>query len=549
MAKRSVKGQPQTNQFDGSAWLDIHNPLAAQFAGTKPETIVVNERTSLSCMAWLTSVRMISETVALLPHCIYKRYKDGTKEKQEQHPWYYLLHDQPNPEMSWFTLIETIVAHVLNNGNGYIQVDWANDDNLLGLYPALPDSMNVERDASGQLVYIYEHSGVRAKIQQPDIIHCKGLGFDGLIGYQPVQQAKRSIEGNIRAEAYQSNFLAKGGQPPGVLKTAQNLNEESKKNLRDNWLLMARNAGIPVLPPGVEWIATAINQEQIQFIESRQLSEKQIYALFRIPQNLIDGTGDQKEAYIQFANRAVLPAVKRLEAEINRKLFPAGEDGTPNEYFCAFTVDGLLRSDIQSRFSAYATGIQWGFLSPARVAQLENWNAPPGGDRYFQPLNMQAYAIDGEVQELKPPAPAQPDPNNPSQANPDQIPSARPREDEERSIVDQFSPAAFDVLRRFTTKEQKNLEDMEDKADFADRAAKFYLRHRENLYLALEPIFVGVAKALGVEPEKRELHDYCNTHCGLSLIKALTKIKKSEEEVIEESNSAVAKFYRSLRKD
>ena len=52
------------------------------------------------------------ETLASLPWHTYK-YTDSGKEKALTHPLYYLLHSEPNPEMSSFVFRETLTTHLL----------------------------------------------------------------------------------------------------------------------------------------------------------------------------------------------------------------------------------------------------------------------------------------------------------------------------------------------------------------------------------------------------------------------------------------------------
>jgi phage portal protein BeeE len=73
-----------------------------------------------------------------------------------------------------------------------------------------------------------------------------------------------------------------------------------------------------------------------------------------------------------------------MEVELNRKLFREDE---PNLY-AYFTMEGLMRGDLQGRYDAYATARQWGWLSVNDIRDLENLNPVEGGDIYLQPLNM-----------------------------------------------------------------------------------------------------------------------------------------------------------------
>jgi HK97 family phage portal protein len=95
-------------------------------------------------------VRILSETIASLPLHVYK-YTDSGKEKALTHPIYYLLHDEPNPEMTSFVFRETLMSHLLLWGNAYAQIMRDRSGKVLALYPLLPDKITVD----GRLLYLF----------------------------------------------------------------------------------------------------------------------------------------------------------------------------------------------------------------------------------------------------------------------------------------------------------------------------------------------------------------------------------------------------------
>ena len=82
---------------------------------------VVNERTAMQTTAVYSCVRILAEAVASLPVHLY-RYAGRGKERVYDHPLYYLLHDEPNPEMTSFVFRETLMSHLLIWGNAYARV-------------------------------------------------------------------------------------------------------------------------------------------------------------------------------------------------------------------------------------------------------------------------------------------------------------------------------------------------------------------------------------------------------------------------------------------
>ena len=66
-------------------------------------------------------VRVLSEAIAQLPLHVYQ-YTENGKERVPMHTLYFLLHDQPNSEMTNFVFRETLMSHLLIYGNAYAQI-------------------------------------------------------------------------------------------------------------------------------------------------------------------------------------------------------------------------------------------------------------------------------------------------------------------------------------------------------------------------------------------------------------------------------------------
>ena len=185
----------------------------------------VNERSAMQMTAVYSCVRILSEAVASLPLHVYKYNVDGGKEKAVKHPLYFLLHDEPNPEMTSFVFRETLMTHLLLWGNAYAQIIRNGKGEIIALYPLMPNRMTVDRDNKGQLYYQYNTSkddaptmkGSTVNLKPSDVLHIPGLGFDGLVGYSPIAMAKNAIGMAIACEEYGAKFFANGATPGGIL--------------------------------------------------------------------------------------------------------------------------------------------------------------------------------------------------------------------------------------------------------------------------------------------------------------------------------------------
>lgn len=99
-----ARDAPQ-NRTSGSAY--------SFFMGGSTSGKRVNERSSMQMTAVYSCVRILSEAVAGLPLHMYRYTDNGGKEKAAEHPLYFLLHDEPNPEMTSFVFRETLMSHLL----------------------------------------------------------------------------------------------------------------------------------------------------------------------------------------------------------------------------------------------------------------------------------------------------------------------------------------------------------------------------------------------------------------------------------------------------
>lgn len=114
---------------------------------------LVTERSAMQITAVYVCVRVLAEAVAGLPIHLYRYTDSGGKEKALDHSLYFLLHDEPNAEMTSFISRETLMTHLLLWGNAYAQIIRNGKGEVMGLYPLMPNRMTVDRDEKGNLYY------------------------------------------------------------------------------------------------------------------------------------------------------------------------------------------------------------------------------------------------------------------------------------------------------------------------------------------------------------------------------------------------------------
>lgn len=379
-----------TNRTAGSAY-----PF---FMGQSTSGKRVTERTAMQMTAVYACVRVISESIASLPLHVYKYNNDGGKEKAIDHPLYYLLHNEPNPEMTSYSFFETLVIQLLIFGNAYCQIIRNGKGEVVALYPLMADRMTVDRDENGQICYQYFVSSDDAQtmkagtvvLKPSEVLHVPGMGFDGLCGYSPIAMAKNAVGISIACEEYGAKFFANGAAPSGVLEHPGTIKDPSR--VRESWTQTfggSQNANkIAVLEEGMKYTPISISPNEAQFLETRKFQLDEIARIYRVPPHMIGDLehatfSNIEEMSLEYVQYTLQPWLVRLEQSMMRALFNLDEKKT---YFIKFNVDGLLRGNYASRMQGFATARQNGWMSANDIRELENLDRIPaelGGDLYL----------------------------------------------------------------------------------------------------------------------------------------------------------------------
>ena len=363
--------------------------------GESASGINVSVEGSLKVTAVLAGFTILTEDTSSLPMILYRRLERG-KERATDHPCYTLMHNAPNPEMTSMVYRELQVGHMLGWGNFFAQMLWDERGVVTELWPLNPSRMEIFR-ADGERRYLYQNdAGKRIAFRQQDLLHIPAFGFDGIRGYSRISLAKNAVGLAIAAEKYGSRFFANDARPTVVLTSPKPMKPEARKNLRESWndtYRGAENTGkVAVLEEGLDIKTIGIEPDAAQFLETRQFQVSEIARMFRIPPHMLGdvtnstswGTGIEQQE-LGYLAHTLRPWLVRIEQQLNKDLLLPAER---SKYYFEHLVDALLRTDIQSRMTAYATAIGNGILSPNEAREAENRNPYKGGDTYRFPLNM-----------------------------------------------------------------------------------------------------------------------------------------------------------------
>lgn len=338
------------------------------------------------------AVKLLSDSISSLPIHLIKEIKDK-KEKDYTNPLYKIVAKEPNKLMTSYTWRQIFMPHILLYGNAYAVIDW--DKKTMRpkqLMPVHPSKVEIEIK-KGIAYYTIQLEEKKITVDQSNIVHFRGLG-DEIKGKSVIEYAKDNLGLGKAAEDFGSKFFSNGAAIGGVYEHPSQLSDKAYNNLQKS---LERRAGglsnshkILILEEGMKFTTTSIPPNAAQFLETRKFSINDIARWFGVPPHMIADLeratfSNIEQQNLNFSQFSILPYVILIEQELNRKLLR--EDEKDTMYF-KLNMDGLLRGDMQSRYTAYQIGIQNGLVNPNEVRRKEDLDAYEGGNDYFMAANI-----------------------------------------------------------------------------------------------------------------------------------------------------------------
>jgi len=379
-----------TNLFKKKEKRDFLSVMNA-ISRTSGSGIAVDKNIALTFTAVWSAVRLLSESISILPVNVYDRQPNGDKNLAPKNAVYKLVHNEPNNYMSSVTFFEKVMMDLCLSGNSYVHIVRNGGGTPQELIPLNAKDINVKIN-DGQIFYHNRSSDI--VLDDYDVLHFKGVSQDGIIGLSPITQNANAIGWGIGLEEYGNKYFTNSAKLSGVLETDRALSEEAIERLRNsfsNTYNQLQNAqSTAILEEGLSFKPITISPEQSQFLASRIFSITEIARMFNIPTFMLQEHSKSSFNNIEslsqsYVTYTLMPYIRRMESEMNRKLFKTNEKG---KLFVEWNVNGLLRGNIKDRTDAYKTGINNGYLTINEIRRKENLNSVADGDELYLPLNI-----------------------------------------------------------------------------------------------------------------------------------------------------------------
>jgi HK97 family phage portal protein len=284
-----------------------------------------------------------------------------------------------------------MIVSLLLDGNAFIRVFRDEQGQVLNLVVLNPAKVDIQRNGLGRVMF--RHEGEKSLLSTDEVLHIPDVVRPGHIrGTSRVDALKDNFGLAMALESYAARFFGQGVTMTGHIEFPGNLTPEQAKELSESF--SARHGGfrkshkVGILSAGAKFVSDQLDNDKSQFIDSRRMAVEDVARAFNIPPHLLGLPGTNTYASVEqnnigFVTHTLRPIVSKMETALSTLLstLPGGENA-----FIKFSMDGLLRGDSTSRFAAYSTGIQAGYLTVNDIRRLEDLFPIEGGDVLRVPL-------------------------------------------------------------------------------------------------------------------------------------------------------------------
>ena len=385
--KRSISVNPTTSV--GLPYGFSTSPISLQFA--------------MQLSAVYRCVEVISDAIAS-QNWDYLSFSDADGWVSDPfNPVNYMINNEPHPAMSRFTIMKTLVAKILLEGNGYIII---RRDSFLN--PVRLDLVSgnvieyIRRD--GTVYYEVQYAGYDITatnsttteiVQGEDMIHVLNFTYDGFQGVSTIRHAVNSMGLAYASESSAKGFFTSGANMSGILEVEGKLTPEKAKNIKDAWakafnITSGQPGGIAVMESGLKFNPVTVNPKDAQMLETRKFNVVEICRFFGVsPSKVFDNenlTYSNIESFqLGFLTDTISPLDAKIEAEFNRKLLR--KSLRPTTKF-NLKIDDLLRANLDSTANYVSKLFQCGGYTVNEVRKKAGNPKIKGGDKAYAPINL-----------------------------------------------------------------------------------------------------------------------------------------------------------------
>ncbi len=375
----------------------VRDPALAVLFGAQPGTagVTVTEANLKTVCAFYSGMRLLCDVVALMPLTVMARDEKKGDYELVASKWYKKVMRQPNPNMTAYQWKWLVVSDIIIYGNSY---------NLLKdgcVWPLPAAQVTVKYTAAGDKVYKFtaRNQGEKDETYSAEqILHVPGPGYDGTVAPRLIQYCRDSLALSLATEQFGAAFFGNNAVPGAIVEHPGDLDIVNKRRLEDEIEVRlktpSRARRVLLLDEGMKMSTVAVNPNDGQFLETRELQVREVCRWLRVPPHMIydmagQATWGMEQLSLDFLTYSIKPWIETILGPLNTQLLSEAEQ---DRMYFWFQSDAITPQDKASRFQNYATGRNNSIYTLNDILRRERMPLldPKVGDVLIAPSTMKA---------------------------------------------------------------------------------------------------------------------------------------------------------------
>jgi len=289
------------------------------------------------------AIDMVSTAASSVKIELYSINSKGGRREEKTHPVLDII-KRPNPLQATSDFFLSLYNYYQISGNVFIQAIGAKDTAPKELHLLRPDRMSIIAGKSA-LPEAYRYTiGNQTRDFPVDritgrsmMLHIRKFNpLNDWYGLSSVEAAAYSIDQHNQSGAWNQSLLQNGARPSGALVVGAEmaggvLSIEQYNRVKqqiDIQFSGPENAGRPLLlEGGLDWKEMSMSPKDMDFVEAKHSSARDIALAFGVPPQLLGIPGDNtysnlQEARLALWEQTVIPLVERTIDRLNNWLVP-----------------------------------------------------------------------------------------------------------------------------------------------------------------------------------------------------------------------------------
>lgn len=375
------------------------------------ESIIITRDVAEKIGALNYGVSLISETIASLPVYLYKRDKNGGREKVDDYR-NKLLNLENSDYSTAYNMKRNLVSDYLYHGNGYLDIYRDSDYKIKSLIHIPYNDIQIRKSDSinkREVIYTYDYWGMN-NVPSFGVLNLARNTKDCELKGQGLLKEGSLILGNSYGfESFTETTIKSGFNVKGVVEKDGILTKPAKDSLMamlKKFFSGSRNAGkVLVLDDGMKFKSIAMSPADLELLQQKEFTIKDIARLLKIQPSLLGISNggmtysNEKDNQLQFLKYTIEPLLTIIEQTFNKYLLTEAEKS--KGFFFEFNTQNMLRTSPADEIKMYVDAIKGSLLGPNEARQRLNWRPLEGLDRPIIQLSNGMIQEDGSILSLK----------------------------------------------------------------------------------------------------------------------------------------------------